>query len=62
MLSEKELQNPTMFKDYLALYSAFYDRAGAEQKILSLAPEDIDGANSKSFMEAWLLTREKQTP
>jgi endoglucanase Acf2 len=56
MLSEKELQKPTMFKDYLAMYSALYDAESAQQKIQSLKPEDIDSANSRSFMEAWLMT------
>ncbi|MDD5083668.1 MAG: glycosyl hydrolase [Candidatus Moranbacteria bacterium] len=59
MLSEPEFRNPTMFKDYLAMYSAFYDSDGARRQIQSLKPEDIDGANSKSFMEAWLMTSKK---
>jgi endoglucanase Acf2 len=60
MMSENELQNPSMFKDYLAMYTAFYDIGKARQEIQLLKKEDIDSANSKSFMEAWILSLEKQ--
>jgi endoglucanase Acf2 len=60
MASEPELRQPVMFRDYIAMYRAFYDLAGAKREIAALKPEDIDGANSRSFMEAWLLVLEKQ--
>lgn len=59
MLSEKELQSPTMFKDYLAMYKSLYDSAGALRDAHALQKEDIDGANTRSFMEAWLLIRKE---
>lgn len=56
MMSEKELRNPTMFKDYLAMYVARYDISEARRMVDALKPSDIDGANSRSFMEAFLMT------
>ncbi len=57
--SDSELKNPTLFKDYLAMYQAFYDVSGAQKIINQLTLRDIDSANSKSYMEAWLFTLKK---
>ncbi|MDP1833923.1 MAG: glycosyl hydrolase [Candidatus Moranbacteria bacterium] len=58
--SENAFQSPALFKDYLAMYRAFYDVTGARQMIDKLKPTDIDSANSRSFMEAWLLVLENK--
>ncbi|MCA9365195.1 MAG: hypothetical protein KC736_04845, partial [Candidatus Moranbacteria bacterium] len=56
--SDMSLQNPTLFKDYLVMYQALYDIDSARLKAQLLLPEDIDGANSRSAIEAWLITVE----
>mgnify|MGYP002359795398 FL=1 len=58
ILSEPELQQPTLFRDSLAAYRAFFDPVGALEQVRSMALGDMDGANSKSFVEAWILTNE----
>lgn len=54
--SEKVFAYPTMFKDYIALYSAFIDAPRALQRVQNLRSSDIDGANTKSFMMAWIFS------
>lgn len=60
-LSEASFGNPTLFKDYLAAYRAFFDISGARGNISSLTTQDIDSADSRSLLEAWLLTLQYDT-
>jgi hypothetical protein len=48
---------PTKFKDYLAMYQAAFDRPAALKTAESLAEADLDGANSRSYMLAWIYSR-----
>lgn len=56
IFSEPELQSPSMFRDSLAAYRALFDATGAMEQLRSMVSGDIDGAHSKSFLEAWILT------
>jgi endo-1,3(4)-beta-glucanase len=49
--------SPVMFRDYLAMYQAAFDRQAALRTAESLADTDIDGANSRSYMLAWIYSR-----
>jgi endo-1,3(4)-beta-glucanase len=58
--SEASLRNPTLFKDYLIAYTAFFDPVEAERQLDALADTDIDSANSRSFLKAWILVKKNK--
>ncbi len=57
LLSDPDLLAPTMFRDYIAFYGSLSDIDTAAKYISGLRHEDIDDADSKSFLEAWIMTR-----
>jgi endo-1,3(4)-beta-glucanase len=52
-----EVGSPQLFKDYILMYRANLDTTAALNDAKNLADADIDGANSRSFMYAWILSR-----
>lgn len=50
--------NPSKFKDYVAMYQVFTDPKGALAAAATLGDTDLDGANSRSYLYAWLLTHQ----
>jgi hypothetical protein len=47
---------PTIFKDYLAMYQSATDPEEAARRAQALLPADFDGANSRSYALAWIYT------
>ena len=51
-------QAPSKFKDYIIMYKAFADPQAALTEARALGDADIDGANSRSYLFAWLYTHQ----
>lgn len=51
-------QAPSKFKDYLIMYQVFSDPKGALASAANLHDADIDSANSRSYLFAWLFTHQ----
>ena len=52
--------NPTLFKDYIAMYDTRLNPEQSIQTIESLQPADFDSANSKTYALAWIYTQRDQ--
>jgi endo-1,3(4)-beta-glucanase len=51
-------QPTSKFKDYIAMYKALADPKGALVDASYIGDADIDGANSRSYLYAWLFTHQ----
>ena len=56
-LNRETGQAPSKFKDYIVMYKALADPQGALADATTIGDADIDGANSRSYLYAWLYTR-----
>jgi endoglucanase Acf2 len=50
-------QAPSKFKDFLIMYKSLADPKGALADASALGDADIDSANSRSYLFAWLYTQ-----
>ena len=51
-------QAPSKFKDYILMYKAFADPKTALAEAAAIGDADIDSANSRSYLYAWILTHQ----
>jgi hypothetical protein len=45
------------FGDYILMYNALQDKAAGMENAISLPDQFIDGANSRSYMYAWIMSQ-----
>jgi endo-1,3(4)-beta-glucanase len=55
--SEKKARNFSKFKDYLLMYQALYNPKVVEAELSHTSVDQIDDANSLSYLYAWVYTR-----
>jgi endo-1,3(4)-beta-glucanase len=53
-LNEAGMPSPALFKDYLVMYEGMSDQPAALRQAGNLANTDIDSANSRTYLYAWL--------